>query len=66
MMPHMQFFLTEGCLPVAASQFGKVFIGVQPLLGVEGDPMRLLFERDLTPHPQYAAFYKWLQVGVLA
>ncbi len=23
--------------------------------------MRLLFERDLTPHPQYAAFYKWLQ-----
>lgn len=24
----------------------------QPLLGVEGDPMRLLFERDLTPHPQ--------------
>ena len=23
--------------------------------------MRLLFERDLTPHPQYAAFYKWMQ-----
>lgn len=23
--------------------------------------MRLLFERDLTPHPQYAAFYTWLQ-----
>ena len=23
--------------------------------------MRLLFERDLTPHPQYAAYYKWLQ-----
>lgn len=23
--------------------------------------MRLLFERDLTPHPAYAAFYKWLQ-----
>jgi magnesium chelatase subunit H len=42
-------------------QAGNVFVGVQPLLGVEGDPMRLLFERDLTPHPQYAAFYKWLQ-----
>ena len=27
-------------------------IGVQPVLGLEGDPMRLLFERDLTPHPQ--------------
>ena len=36
---------------------------LQPLLGVEGDPMRLLFERDLTPHPQYAAFYQWLQHG---
>jgi magnesium chelatase subunit H len=23
--------------------------------------MRLMFERDLTPHPQYAAFYQWLQ-----
>ncbi len=45
-------------------QIGNVFIGVQPVLGVEGDPMRLLFERDLTPHPQYAAFYKWLQVGL--
>eukprot|EP00959_Pyramimonas_sp_CCMP1952_P229618 4800901-Pyramimonas_sp.AAC.2 len=41
---------------------GNAQIGVQPALGVEGDPMRLLYERDLTPHPQYAAFYKWLQV----
>ena len=23
--------------------------------------MRLLFQRDLTPHPQYLATYKWLQ-----
>lgn len=42
-------------------QLGNVWIGVQPPLGVAGDPMRLMFERDLTPHPQYAAFYKWLQ-----
>jgi hypothetical protein len=48
--------------PVGASvQLGKLWVGVQPLLGLEGDPMRLLFERDLTPHPQYAAAYKWLQ-----
>lgn len=46
---------------VGGLQLGNVWIGVQPALGVEGDPMRLLFERDLTPHPQYAAFYKWLQ-----
>lgn len=48
----------RGTLVVAGVQIGNVFIGVQPLLGIEGDPMRLLFERDLTPHPQYAAFYR--------
>jgi magnesium chelatase subunit H len=42
-------------------QLGNVWIGVQPPLGLLGDPMRLMFERDLTPHPQYAAFYQWLQ-----
>ncbi len=42
-------------------RLGNVWIGVQPPLGISGDPMRLMFERDLTPHPQYAAFYKWLQ-----
>jgi magnesium chelatase subunit H len=47
-------------------QLGNVWIGVQPPLGIAGDPMRLMFERDLTPHPQYAAFYKWLQEGFQA
>ena len=51
---------------VTGLQLGNIWIGIQPALGVEGDPMRLLFERDLTPHPQYAAFYKWLQQGYQA
>jgi magnesium chelatase subunit H len=42
-------------------KLGNIWIGVQPPLGILGDPMRLMFERDMTPHPQYAAFYKWLQ-----
>ncbi len=42
-------------------QLGNIWIGVQPPLGISGDPMRLMFERDMTPHPQYAAFYQWLQ-----
>ncbi|HEY9695049.1 MAG TPA: magnesium chelatase subunit H [Oculatellaceae cyanobacterium] len=46
---------------VGGVQLGNVWIGVQPPLGIAGDPMRLMFEKDLTPHPQYAAFYKWLQ-----
>jgi magnesium chelatase subunit H len=51
----------KGDYVVAGLQVGNVWIFVQPLLGVEGDPMRLLFERDLTPHPQYAATYKFLR-----
>ncbi|MDJ0554004.1 MAG: magnesium chelatase subunit H [Microcoleaceae cyanobacterium MO_207.B10] len=46
---------------IGGIQLGNVWLGVQPPLGISGDPMRLMFERDLTPHPQYAAFYKWLQ-----
>jgi len=30
---------------------GQCWIGVQPPLGIPGDPMRLMFERDLTPIP---------------
>ena len=40
----------------------SVLISV-PLLLVNRDPMRLLFEKDLTPHPQYCATYKWLQAS---
>ncbi|MEM1368785.1 MAG: magnesium chelatase subunit H [Cyanobacteria bacterium P01_H01_bin.15] len=46
---------------VGGVHYGNVWIGVQPPLGIAGDPMRLMFEKDLTPHPQYAAFYSWLQ-----
>ena len=46
---------------IGGIQLGNIWIGVQPPLGIQGDPMRLMFERDLTPHPQYAAFYKWLE-----
>ncbi|MCV3213388.1 magnesium chelatase subunit H [Plectonema radiosum NIES-515] len=46
---------------IGGIELGNIWIGVQPPLGIQGDPMRLMFERDLTPHPQYAAFYKWLQ-----
>lgn len=46
---------------IGGVQFGNIWLGVQPPLGLSGDPMRLMFEKDLTPHPQYTAFYKWLQ-----
>ncbi|NJL63827.1 MAG: magnesium chelatase subunit H [Methylacidiphilales bacterium] len=46
---------------IGGIHLGNIWIGVQPPLGIQGDPMRLMFERDMTPHPQYAAYYKWLQ-----
>jgi magnesium chelatase subunit H len=42
---------------------GNVYIGVQPAIGMPGDPMRLLFDKANTPHHQYALFYRWLSEG---
>lgn len=46
---------------VLGARFGKVFVGVQPLFGYEGDPMRLLFERGFAPTHAFATFYLWLR-----
>ena len=37
-----------GTYGVVGLQVGRVWVGVQPLVGVEGDPMRLLFEKVVT------------------
>lgn len=42
-------------------EFGNVFVGVQPPMGIPGDPMRLLFDHTFTPHHQYIGFYRWLR-----
>ncbi len=42
-------------------QFGKIFIGVQPSFGYEGDPMRMLFEGTFTPTHAFSAFYRYLR-----
>ncbi|MFO0466090.1 MAG: magnesium chelatase subunit H, partial [bacterium] len=42
-------------------KLGNVFVGVQPGFGYEGDPMRLLFERDFAPTHAFSAFYQWLR-----
>uniref|UniRef100_UPI00399A6DD0 cobaltochelatase subunit CobN n=1 Tax=Roseovarius halophilus (ex Wu et al. 2025) TaxID=3376060 RepID=UPI00399A6DD0 len=46
---------------VLGAQFGKVFVGLQPAFGYEGDPMRLLFERGFAPTHAFAQFYLWLK-----
>jgi magnesium chelatase subunit H len=46
---------------ILGAQFGKVFVGVQPTFGYEGDPMRLLFEHGFAPTHAFSAFYLWLK-----
>ena len=42
-------------------QLGNIYLGVQPMIGMPGDPMRLLFDRENTPHHQYMLFYQYLR-----
>lgn len=46
---------------ILGAQFGKVFVGVQPTFGYEGDPMRLLFERGFAPTHAFSGFYHYLK-----
>ncbi len=46
---------------VLGVQLGKVFIGIQPAFGYEGDPMRLLFESGFAPTHAFSAFYRYLR-----
>jgi len=49
-----------GGLFVLGAQFGNVFVGVQPAFGIEGDPMRLLFESSFAPTHAFSAFYRYI------
>ncbi|MCU0967558.1 MAG: magnesium chelatase subunit H [Rubrivivax sp.] len=54
--------LTDGrSIFVLGAQFGQVAVVVQPSMGYEGDPMRLLFERGFAPTHAFSAFYRWLR-----
>lgn len=51
---------------VLGERFGNIFVGIQPGLGYEGDPMRLLFERGCAPTHALSAFYRWLRTDFAA
>jgi magnesium chelatase subunit H len=46
---------------VMGERFGNVFVGIQPGMGYEGDPMRLLFEQGFAPTHAFSAFYRWIR-----
>ncbi len=51
----------SGHIHVLGERFGNVFVGIQPAFGYEGDPMRLLFERNFSPTHAFSAFYRYLR-----
>ena len=46
---------------VLGESFGNVLVGIQPPMGYEGDPMRMLFEGGLAPTHSFSAFYRYLR-----
>ena len=40
--------------------FGNIFVGLQPSRGVHEDYSKIYHDKDLPPHHQYLAFYKWI------
>lgn len=56
-----KFQSSDRSIYVLGAQFGNVFVGMQPGLGYEGDPMRLLFERGFAPTHAFSAFYRWIR-----
>jgi magnesium chelatase subunit H len=54
--------LSDGqSIHILGAQFGNVLVAVQPSMGYEGDPMRLLFERGFAPTHAFSAFYRYLR-----
>jgi magnesium chelatase subunit H len=46
---------------IMGAQFGNVFVGLQPAIGIEGDPMRLMFEGRYAPTHAMSAFYRHIR-----
>ncbi len=46
---------------VLGARLGNVFVAIQPAFGIEGDPMRLMFEGTFAPTHAFAAFYRWMR-----
>jgi magnesium chelatase subunit H len=46
---------------VLGAQFGNALVSVQPGMGYEGDPMKLLYERGHAPTHAFSAFYRYLR-----
>ena len=54
--------LTDGTgIFILGKQFGNVLVTVQPGMGYEGDPLRLLYEKGMAPTHAFSAYYRYLR-----
>ena len=56
----------DGSILIPGIALGNAFIGVQPSRGVHESPDKLYHSKDLPPHHQYVAFYRWIEEGFKA
>jgi cobaltochelatase CobN len=52
--------------PIAGSQFGNIFVGIQPARGYDRDPALNYHAPDLEPTHTYLAFYHWVNAKFAA
>ena len=50
-----------GDLLIQGITLGKVFIGIQPTFGYEGDPMRMMMAQSGAPHHGFMATYTYIE-----
>jgi cobaltochelatase CobN len=51
----------KGNLLIPGIKLGNVFVGLQPSRGVHENPEKAYHDKNMPPHHQYIAFYKWLE-----
>lgn len=51
----------DGKLLIPGIRLGNVFVGLQPTRGVHENPEKAYHDKNLPPHHQYIAFYRWLE-----
>jgi len=59
--PPGEVMLAGNDLLIPGIQFGNVFVGFQPARGWGEDISKMYHDRNLPPHHQYLAFYRWVE-----
>ena len=59
--PPGEIMTDRGDILIPGIILGNLFIGIQPSRGVHEDEGKSYHDRDIPPHHQYLAFYRWIE-----